>query len=122
MTKKRVIIIDDNPDLTRAITRALIRAYDVISFNDPMAALGYLIQDDKVDSVILDLSMPRLSGKDIFYAIHDIKPDLAHRIIYISGIEELGNELSDFFRTRKLKLKKPFSNNELIEKLSQATA
>ncbi len=64
-TKKRVLIVDDEPQIGRIFGLKLkLAGYDVVSTTSGAEAIE-LIRADCFDVVLLDLLMPGVSGKDV---------------------------------------------------------
>ncbi len=62
-------MIDDNPELTEPISKYLkLHNYEVIVSNDAKNGMSLLL-NEKFDTVILDISMPNLSGFEIIDAL-----------------------------------------------------
>ena len=60
--RKRVLVIDDNPDMTELISSLLIpEHYDVFTTNQALQGID-LVRIIKPDVVILDLLMPDMPG------------------------------------------------------------
>ena len=68
-----------------ALRRRLRRRYDVSTVLGGVEALGQLAADPHFDSIICDLMMPKVDGKSFYDAIRADHPELAERIIFISG-------------------------------------
>ncbi len=65
----RILVIDDEPQITRVLRAALsAQGYDVRSANDPEEGLR-VFKDWPPDLVITDLMMPGLSGVEVCHAI-----------------------------------------------------
>jgi len=65
----RILVIDDEPQITRVLRAALsAQGYDIRTANDPEEALQ-VFRDWPPDLVITDLMMPGLSGVDVTRAI-----------------------------------------------------
>lgn len=81
----RVLIVDDEPALRRALDRALRGVgCEVVTAGD--AHLAYQVLDETdVDLVLLDLHLPQMSGDTFFLALTRRWPRLAHRIILMTG-------------------------------------
>jgi two-component system response regulator MprA len=61
----RVLVVDDEPAVRRALERALkLESYDVDLAGDGEEALDALVRSP-VDAVILDIAMPRLDGLEV---------------------------------------------------------
>lgn len=81
----RVLIIDDEPMLRRALERVLRSAgCDVVTAGDPYLAYEVLDETD-VDLVLLDLHLPQMSGDTLFLALTRRWPRLTDRIILMTG-------------------------------------
>jgi DNA-binding response OmpR family regulator len=64
--RERILIVEDDPELRRLYRAALtISGFDVIPVGDGIEAL-YQIDADRPDLVVLDLGLPRLSGRDVY--------------------------------------------------------
>ena len=65
-SRKKILIVDDEPDFTKLLKFALEEAgaYDVLEENDAEHTLDAARQFDP-DLVILDVMMPRLDGGDV---------------------------------------------------------
>ena len=75
---------------------------------------------DAIRLVILDLTMPRLDGEEVFRRIKVLKPDV--RVILMTGYAE--EDVARRFSRDELSaiLQKPFSIEQLKAKLSHALA
>lgn len=70
MNKARIAVVDDEPDLRSAIGRYLSRnEFEVFEAEDG-AALRSLVQDQSIDLVILDLTMPGEDGLSLARFLH----------------------------------------------------
>ena len=66
LEEKRVLIVDDDRNLTRLLSTVLqIAGLRVVTAPDGQAALEVL-KSDSVDLIILDLLMPRMDGRTFF--------------------------------------------------------
>ncbi len=75
---ERLLYVDDEEPLVYLTTQVLGRlGYDVTGFVEAEAALeAFLAEPDRFDVVITDLSMPRMSGRDLAARILEVRPDL----------------------------------------------
>jgi response regulator RpfG family c-di-GMP phosphodiesterase len=66
-TKKTVVIIDDEVDLTELFTNLLEETHNVIAFNKPNDFIAYLTahKDVPFDALISDFNMPQMNGLDM---------------------------------------------------------
>jgi CheY-like chemotaxis protein len=112
--KERILVVDDE-ELVRMVIRAILvhRGYQVIEADNGEAAVAkYLLAPDDFDLILIDMNMPRLSGRDALVQIRQRHPHV-RAIILSGGMEDPdhgtapGLEGVVFFR-------KPFDNQELL--------
>jgi CheY-like chemotaxis protein len=82
-SRPRILIIDDDPHVTRVIALAL-RQFDVTVINRSQDALDVLAKHD-FDVVLCDLMMPTVTGIDIHRELTRTNPALAQRMIFLTG-------------------------------------
>jgi CheY-like chemotaxis protein len=71
-TEKRILLVDDEPDITMAISIVLeTECFKVDSFNDPVLALSSF-RSRYYDLVILDIKMPKMNGFELYTEIRKI--------------------------------------------------
>jgi CheY-like chemotaxis protein len=68
-----------------ALRRRLRRRYDVVTALGGGEALALLASDPEFDSIVCDLMMPRVDGKSFYEAVRAEIPELAERIVFMSG-------------------------------------
>ncbi len=70
---KSIVIIDDNPDMTMMLERFFKRFEKnrIRTFNNPLKALEY-IQNEKVDFVLCDITMPKMDGIELLENIQAV--------------------------------------------------
>src|SRR6266700_4193555 len=110
----RILIIDDEPQITRALRAALsAQGFDVRTANDPEEGL-VVFQEWAPDLVITDLMMPGLSGVDVCRAIRCQGPTpvlvLSVRDHERSKVEALDAGADDY-------VTKPFGIQELLARV-----
>ena len=67
--KGKIVVIDDSPIVLEWVRRCLSAAgYEVLTQDQPLGS-GALILREQPDLVLLDLSMPALSGEDLLHTI-----------------------------------------------------
>jgi CheY-like chemotaxis protein len=73
-----VLCVDDDPAITRVLTRWLERhGFEALQTADPVEALNWLRQaPDAFDAVITDQKMPRLTGLELARAASTTRPEL----------------------------------------------
>ncbi len=116
-----VLVVEDEK-LIRKMTRSMLNecGYEVIVAEDGSTGIDiFSKRHGQIRAVILDMVMPKLSGKDVFYEMKQIDPDA--RIILTSGYssDERVNELKDAGIVGFIQ--KPYTLKDLSEIVARAT-
>jgi len=93
---ERILLVDDE-SLVRRIGRTLLSklGYEIIEAADGLEALERVrAEGDHISLVLLDLTMPNLSGKETFTRIREMRPDLPVLICsgYLVDLNEFTRE------------------------------
>ncbi len=82
--RRRVLVVDDEPAVARALGRMIGDVHDVRIANDGDEALA-LIGREHFDVVLCDVMMPRVSGIDVYERVRASHPQLAGRFVLVTG-------------------------------------
>ncbi|MFL6461406.1 MAG: response regulator [Nitrososphaeraceae archaeon] len=117
-TKKRILLVDDEPDLCMVYQIVLQDAgYECIPYTDSVKALQEF-RPNYYDLILLDIKMPKLDGFALYEKIRELDKTL--RVIFITA----GEEYYEKFRERYYPeltgininyIQKPVGNEELIQ-------
>lgn len=118
MSKYKVLLLDDEPEVLKSLQRVLRKRFDVRAFTRGEDALCALKQE--LFAVLLtDMRMPEMDGATFLEAAHKISP-LSQKIL-LTGYSDPADTTKainqghiDFY------LNKPWDNSELIEKLESS--
>lgn len=80
----RVLLVDDQVLVLRA-TASMLRELDVVQAGSAAEALARLADGGRFDAVVSDVSMPGMSGPELFVRIRERHPYLAGRVLLLSG-------------------------------------
>src|SRR5690606_32530132 len=80
----RVLVVDDEPMLARAVKRAL-DSFAVEVVTDGEEALALLENEPTFDVILCDLMMPRVSGAELFRRVSSQNPHLSQRFVFMTG-------------------------------------
>ena len=76
MSKSRILIVDDEPDMVENCARILARAgYQCLTAADGLRALA-LLESERPDLLLTDLKMPGLDGLELLRRAHETDPAL----------------------------------------------
>jgi two-component system, cell cycle sensor histidine kinase and response regulator CckA len=81
----RVLIIDDEDAVARALARVLKRDHDVFCETDARVALSRVRAGEAFDVIFCDLMMPSMTGMEFFEALHASHPAVAARVVFLTG-------------------------------------
>lgn len=111
--KLKVLAVDDERSVTMLLNRALTaQGHDVDTANDGAEALRKIFLSE-FDAILLDVRMPGLGGSEVFRSIEVLRPDLADRVLFITGDTVSPDTRAFLEQTRVEVLHKPFSLEEL---------
>ena len=108
-----VLLVEDDATVRRATERILNEnGYVVKAVADGAEALRVSEEGDRIDILLTDVVMPRLSGLELAEQVRAKRPGVA--IVYVSGYDEAalpgGGELAD----GALLVEKPFTESSLL--------
>jgi CheY-like chemotaxis protein len=111
----RVLVIDDEVRVAAALSRMLSDEFDVRSTTRPAEALQWLTGGDWYDVILCDVMMPNMTGVELHQRLQATHPDLAARIVFVSG-GSLSEPIRSYLdSTPNTVLSKPFDLASLRE-------
>jgi signal transduction histidine kinase/CheY-like chemotaxis protein len=116
--RARILLVDDDAAVLRALGRVLSQNNDVVAVDGGRAAVDLLRQDRLFDAIVCDVMMPDVDGAAVFDAMADIAPELRRRTIFCTGGEFTARAKSFLAGTDNMVLFKPVS----VEALTSAIA
>jgi signal transduction histidine kinase/CheY-like chemotaxis protein len=81
----RIFVVDDDPAVTRALARLLGRSAQVAIETGAEQALCRLAEGPRPDAILCDVMMPGLSGPAFHDRLRAVDPELARRVVFITG-------------------------------------
>jgi DNA-binding response OmpR family regulator len=116
---KRIMLVDDEPDINSALKVVLKRAgFDVVTFDDPVAALENF-KPRFYDLCILDIKMPKMDGLEVYQKIKELDGDV--KVCFLTASElyfERFREGKYPILDKDLFIRKPIANTELLKKIN----
>jgi DNA-binding response OmpR family regulator len=110
----RVLVVDDEPAICKALTMALSRAgFEALAAQTGESALA-ILRSERVDVLVLDLRIPDTRGDVIFELAAAIHPHLRTQTLFLTGdISERALRLIAACKCPSLR--KPFELRELTD-------
>jgi len=116
----RVLIIDDNQEITCLLTRYLnSKGIDNDVTNDPLDGLKR-IKEENYDTVLLDISMPEFGGIDIIHTLEREKRLKDQKIVIFSAISFTDSEIHHLLQKEGVQvcIQKPIELNKLLTSIT----
>jgi CheY-like chemotaxis protein len=112
---ERILLVDDEKQITRMVTLMLTRlGYEAVAYNSSVAALeDFKDNSGQYDLVIIDLTMPSLTGERLSEAIKAVAPDMP--VILCTGYNEKMDEDTAQAHGIDLVLAKPVAKEKLAK-------
>jgi two-component system response regulator MprA len=111
----RVLVVDDDPQLRQALTRALeLDGYTITTAGNGVKALE-LVTQDRPDVMVLDVMMPYVGGLDVCRTLRGRKDRLP--ILVLTARDEVGDRVAGLDAGADDYLTKPFALEELRARL-----
>jgi len=117
--RSRVLVIDDEPMIGRVIQSALKSEHEVVVETRAADALARLDAGESFDLILCDLTMPNITGPDVFNIVSKRWPELVPRLIFMTGGSFTDSTRAFVDTTSATILAKPFTVEDL-RKLARA--
>jgi len=94
----RVLVVDDESAIAVALKKILELDHDVTAVTTGDQALRLLLDGSNFDVILCDVLMPGTSGIDVYRQLESKKPEVAERMIFMTGASSMPR-VSEFFRS-----------------------
>ncbi|WP_405810480.1 response regulator transcription factor [Streptomyces sp. NBC_00210] len=112
---ERVLVADDDAAIRRSLERGLrLHGFSVVLAEDGRDALA-AVRDKELDVVVLDVSMPGLSGIEVCRTLRDEGDDVP--VLMLSALDQLADRVAGLQAGGDDYLVKPFALQELVLRL-----
>ncbi len=109
----KVLVIDDERAIGEAIARMLGSEHDVVVETDANRALVRISRGEIYDVIFCDLMMPNLSGMDFYESLLSSSPDIARRIVFMTGGAFSARSRTFLDEIANVSIEKPFRLNSI---------
>lgn len=117
-----VLVIEDEPALAAAVTEALSDAGFIVDRAGDGEEGLQRVQLRPFDLIVCDLKMPRIDGMTFYRTLAATFPDLAKRVIFVTG-DVAGTEAEQFLEESRCRwLAKPFRLGDLLRAAQEVLA
>ena len=115
----RILMVEDEPTIRDVVRRWCDRnGLELTVATDGRGALE-LAKARPFDAVMLDLRMPGMDGRELFQALRRERPDLADRVVFVTGDAMTGGTREFLEASGRPVLLKPFDLGRLAERLAE---
>jgi two-component system, OmpR family, response regulator ChvI len=115
--KKRILLVDDEHDITFAFRIGLENnGFVVDTFNDPQEALSNF-KAGLYDLLLIDVKMPKMNGFELYREIEKI--DNKPKVCFITAFEVYYKSLRELVPTMRIDcfIKKPVTTDDLVQRI-----
>ena len=105
--RPRVLVVDDEPMVGRALLRALGSVADVQVDGSAREAVERISRGERYDLILADVMMPELPGAEFHAALERLDPALATGVVFMTGGAFAPREQEFLARVPNLVLEKP---------------
>ena len=114
MSKKSILIIDDEPEILNLLSRFLGKNpnFSVSTFSNPVSAISE-IERTNFDLILLDIMMPQINGLEVLEKIKSKNED--QKVVMMTAYSTLDKVLKSHKEGATNYVMKPFSSLEALE-------
>ncbi len=118
--KKRILIVDDERDIVKALTIRLSRAgYEVVTAFDGAQGI-FMALKEKPDLILLDIRMPAGNGFSVAEKLRESTDTVAVPVIFLTGSPDRNSEEKAMALGARFYVKKPYDPEELLDAIERA--
>ena len=117
--KKRILIVDDEPDILRVVIFRLKKSgYEVISAENGVSGLE-MARKELPDFILLDIRLPGMDGFEVCRKLKDDPSTANIPVVFLSAssAEDLSLKAKEY--NAEGFMRKPFEPDELIKTVNQ---
>jgi CheY-like chemotaxis protein len=103
-----VLVIDDEPLVTRAVRRALHLEHEVVEMHRAEDALQKISSGERFDVIISELMLPGMSGMALHAALEQRAPEQARKMVFFASSPASGQARDFLLRVTNRRVQKPF--------------
>jgi PAS domain S-box-containing protein len=113
-SRGRILVIDDEKELTDVTREGLAGFHDVMTTQDARQALEWIGSGARFDLILCDMMMPLMTGMEFHMRLATIVPEQADRIVFMTGGAFTPRAREFLARLPNLRLEKPFDLGHVL--------
>ncbi len=113
-----VLVLDDEPSIGMVVDK-LLKQHEVTAVTAARRALELIEEGRRFDVILCDLMMPEMSGMEFHAELDRRDPDLARRVVFISGGAFTPDAHAFLERVPNEQLAKPFRPSEIRDLIAR---
>ncbi|MDQ6872714.1 MAG: PAS domain S-box protein [Gemmatimonadota bacterium] len=115
----RILVADDEAPIRQALSRFLSKSGHVVVAVDSGSSALAAVSHHVFDAIFLDIRMPDISGQDVFEQWQTERPELARRVVFLTG-DIVSEDLQQFLSgTGRPFIAKPFDLDVVVQFLNR---
>jgi DNA-binding response OmpR family regulator len=118
LQKPRILIVDDEPAIRTLLHYVLDKLYAVDEAPDGATALQHVVRN-RYDAVLLDVSLPDMSGYQVCEAIQRLPEAAQTPVVFCTGRSGIQGRIKGYDVGGAHYVVKPFSPSELLAHLGR---
>lgn len=115
----KVLVIDDELLIAKAVERLLGREHDVASELQAQRALDRIVAGERFDVILCDLMMPEMTGMEFHTQLARLVPEQIPAVIFLTGGAFTPRARDFLDETASPRIDKPFDSASLREVVSK---
>jgi CheY-like chemotaxis protein/two-component sensor histidine kinase len=119
LKRGHILVVDDEPFIGEAVRRLVAPLHEVTAVTSSEDALERIRAGARYDVILCDLMMPRMDGVELHREVGRVAPDLADRMLFITGGAFTPSVREFLDRMQSRTLEKPFDAKSLMRALQE---
>jgi PAS domain S-box-containing protein len=113
-SRGRILVIDDEKELTDVTREGLAGLHDVMTTQDARQALEWIGGGARFDLILCDMMMPLMTGMEFHMRLATLDPGQADRVVFMTGGAFTPRAREFLARLPNLRLEKPFDLGHVL--------
>ena len=108
-----ILVVDDEPLLTRTIARTLANEFEVSAFTSAREALACVTAGMSYAAIVCDLLMAEMTGMELYEELVRVAPSQAGRMLFLTGGAFTPAARAFVDQAEQIVIRKPFDREAL---------